>query len=511
MSDKKVEHLTLFELLERDDLFDLGLPEEETNEYQKFIRSIETAKKQAANEASHNDNVNNYVLFRTIFYDDSAVIPKDLGNNYNRNILKHVVYEHVKATKLPEECKKGIEFVDVIPLGVLVNFVDNMTASYILKSKEKLTFTNACVLWSHTIDRDGKLHWNQEEELTIKFVPAKYATMDEDACLSLTIVNPLVLYRLKGKLVIKPAPLDMLHACADMYGKWRKREGVTMRDQYDDNSNNNKNRITFYYDDPPRIDLPPFQAVPDTNGKPIGAWITKVNCYKPAIYNVCSKCKEDVSGLDEGSEHQCLDFGNLLPTMKRTRERAKYHTKIKNLKEEIAEVFPEAKPPAKHERKTVSKLKAYMAKLAKEEEDKFRSTRTGSGKKKMHQHAATEPTTPGRNEKKKEEELTPIQKLSKKLPDIDQNTLARIAGEVINVLGEKRPASGDEDSDDEQPPRKSPANMFETLQEESLDANVLTDLTQGAEETVDTQQLAIDLLTNAVATIAQAPESEHTI
>ena len=69
----------------------------------------------------------------------------------------------------------------------------------------------------------------------------------------------------------------------------------------------------------------------------------------------------------------------------------------------------------------------------------------------------------------------------------------------------------DEDSDDEQPPRKSHANMFETLQEESLDDNVLTDLTKRSEETVDTQQLAIDLLTNAVATIAQAPESEHTI
>ena len=70
MSDKKVEHLSLFELLERNDLFDLGLPEEESTEYQKFIRSIETAKKQAANDAGHNDNVNNYVLFRTIFYDD---------------------------------------------------------------------------------------------------------------------------------------------------------------------------------------------------------------------------------------------------------------------------------------------------------------------------------------------------------------------------------------------------------------------------------------------------------
>ena len=127
----------------RNDLFDLGLPEEESTEYQKFIRSIETAKKQAANDASHNDNVNNYVLFRTIFYDDSAVIPKDLGNNYNRNILKHVIYEHIKNTKLPDECKKGIEFVDVIPLGVLVNFADNMTASYILKSKEKLTFCGA--------------------------------------------------------------------------------------------------------------------------------------------------------------------------------------------------------------------------------------------------------------------------------------------------------------------------------------------------------------------------------
>ena len=98
--------------------------------------------------------------------------------------------------------------------------------------------------------------------------------MDENACLSLTIVNPLVLHIIKGKLVIKPAPLDMLHACADMHGKWRKREGVTMTDQYDDSSDNNKNRITFYYDDPPLIDSPPFQDVPDTNGKPIGAWIT---------------------------------------------------------------------------------------------------------------------------------------------------------------------------------------------------------------------------------------------
>jgi len=146
------------------------------------------------------------------------------------------------------------EFVDVIPLGVLVNFVDNVTASYILKSKEKLTFTNACALWSHTGHRPRRQtslwHWNQEEELTIKFVPAKYATIDENACLSLTIVNPLVLCRIKGKLVIKPAPSDMLHACADMCGKWGKREGVTMRDQYDDSTNNNKNRITFYYDDP---------------------------------------------------------------------------------------------------------------------------------------------------------------------------------------------------------------------------------------------------------------------
>jgi hypothetical protein len=166
------------------------MSEEESTEYQKFVRSIETAKKQAANDASHNDNVNNYVLFRTMFYDDSAVIPKDLGNNYNRNILKHVIYEHIKNTKLPDECKKGIEFVDVIPLGVLVNFVDNMTTSYILRSKEKLTFSNACVLWSHTIDRDGKLHWNQEEELTIKFVPAKCATMDENACLSFNNCQP---------------------------------------------------------------------------------------------------------------------------------------------------------------------------------------------------------------------------------------------------------------------------------------------------------------------------------
>ena len=55
--------------------------------------------------------------------------------------------------------------------------------------------------------------------------------------------------------------------------------------------------------------------------------------------------------------------------MKRTRERHKCNTKIKNLKEEIGVAFPEAPPPAKHERKTVSKLKAYMAKLAKEEED----------------------------------------------------------------------------------------------------------------------------------------------
>ena len=99
------------------------------------------------------------------------------------------------------------------------------------------------------------------------------------------------------------------------------------------------------------------------------------------------------------------------------------------MKEEISEAFLEAQPPAKHERKSISKLKMHMAKLAKEEEDKFHSTRTGSGKKKMHQHASS-PTTPARTEKKKDAKLTPIQKLSKKLPDIDQNMLARIAGEV---------------------------------------------------------------------------------
>ena len=151
----------------------------------------------------------------------------------------------------------------------------------------------------------------------------------------------------------------------------------------------------------------------------------------------------------------------------------------------------------------------HMAKLAKEEEDKFHSTRTGSGKKKMHQHASS-PTTPARTEKKKDAKLTPIQKLSKKLPDIDQNMLARIAGEVINVLGEKRPASDDEESDEEKPPRKSPANMYEALDEEALDTHALTDLTQSTEDSIDTEQLARQLLQNAVATTVAAPQSEPT-
>ena len=134
-------------------------------------------------------------------------------------------------------------------------------------------------LWSHTIDSNGSLHWKEEENLTIKFVPSKYATLDEDAVFSLTIVNPSVIHKRNKKMVVQPAPLGMSHACADLCGKWRKREEVSMRDKYDDGSIQTKNRITFYYDEPPTIDLPPFQAVPDAEGKPIGAWITVARCY----------------------------------------------------------------------------------------------------------------------------------------------------------------------------------------------------------------------------------------
>ena len=53
--------------------------------------------------------------------------------------------------------------------------------------------------------------------------------------------------------------------------------------------------------------------------------------------------------------------------------------------------------------------------------------------------------------------------------------------------------------------------MHEALNEESLDTHVLTDLTQSSEDTIDAEQLAIDLLKNAVATTVHAPESEPTV
>ena len=100
----------------------------------------------------------------------------------------------------------------------------------------------------------------------------------------------------------------------------------------------NKSSMTFWYPDPPKIDIMPRHNVyhPDDmllavdERRIIGSLRNNVRCFQLERHNVCPTCKIDRSTWVAGQTHECMDAGPANPSMRRQKSKVRYGKRQQN-------------------------------------------------------------------------------------------------------------------------------------------------------------------------------------
>ena len=517
--DEGNKHLSLFELIEDEDFQALGVHEE--NEYSAEVDK-QTVKEAAAVEAEalHKEHSNNYILWKFKFVDEPADNQTVLPSKFNTEANKTAIGQHIYSA-FTKRFKKGktptILETDVTPIGAKCLFESNKAVTEILKVPHNYRLQFEVTLTSKRSDKG----YSQTSVHRVCVDPVPYGTENgNDHCFSVTFVEPMISWPTSTEpfFELKPASEAMLKRAANTYGPNTQKGTDYEKDKHflgdGEFSMVSKSSMTFWYKDPPVIEIMPRHNVyhPDDMSKAaeerriIGSLKNTVRCYQLDRYNVCGDCKCDRMGWVEDQQHDCIDPGPANPSMRRQKSKVRYGAKHKgNWRKFRKGTVPGINTPAKMPEHHLSQPTWYEQtndSLKPRHKQQKRMTQIDSTAMSalMEQHSDIHPDTlstvlstilelsPDKDGIATDPSYAngdPMAILQARHPTIEASVLAKIVSTILSMPAEgmlgKRSAATDL-SPDSKVASTSSNNQFALLEGETpldvVDSNVLTELTQ---------------------------------
>lgn len=191
--------------------------------------------------------------------------------------------------------------IDVLPHGVMPNcnkmkFEEVETMIKTASPTHKLNGVG----FVEKADKDNEPK-TQRQDVCISI--RKHADNKASTCSwSLQISYPMIKVPIKGHpcFITVVAPQHLVSKVAAVWG------GNTTRNDTQGSHNvchmdeggtkgAKKNVHLFCYGEPPKIDIPPFFSLQDKHGQVIGTWPLETRCFDTDRFNVCNKCRCDMS------------------------------------------------------------------------------------------------------------------------------------------------------------------------------------------------------------------------